>query len=371
VKFKSINFTCKNCGGSLLYTPKSNSLECPFCSTIEPIEKSNQPIKKYDFDYALRNIDIHKRQIEKRELKCIKCSAPFELDANRFSSLCPYCETPVITELTQEIKPKSLIPFSITQKEAQKKFREWIGSLWFAPKGLKDFVDGHSKLTGYYLPYWGYDTNTTTQYHGQRGDIYYVTVQKRVIIDGREQIVNQREARINWTPVRGVVYDKFNNIIVEATTSLSHDILDNLAPWDTNKLVAFNNKYISGFNSEEYSITLDNGFNLAKTKIDRKIYQHIKRDIGGDQQRVEYKDTQYKDILYRHTLFPIWTAQFKWKNKTYNYAINAQTGKVVGDRPYSWLKITLLVITILIILGGFFWFAETHPQYFESIQTYS
>jgi len=356
----------------LLYTPESNSLECPFCSSIEPIEKPNQPIKKHDFDYALRNIDIHKLQHEKREIKCIKCSAPFELDPNIFSSLCPYCETPAITELTQEIKPESLIPFMITQKEAQKRFREWIGSLWFAPKGLKDFVDGHSKLNGYYIPYWSYDTNTTARYRGQRGDIYYVTVQKRVIINGREQIVNQREPRIHWTPVQGVVYDDFQDVIVEASnTPLSHSILDSLAPWDTHRLVPFDNKYLSGFNSEEYTIPLDSGFDLARDKISIAIHQHIKRDIGGDQQRVEYKDIRYKDTAYRHTLFPIWTAQFKWKNEIYNYAINAQSGKIVGDRPYSWLKITLLVIAILIILGGFFWFAQTHPQYFESVQVYS
>jgi hypothetical protein len=346
-------------------------LECPFCSSIEPIEKNNQPIKKYEFDYALRAIDIHKLQQEKRELKCIKCSAPFELNPNRFSSLCPYCETPAITELTQEIKPESLIPFHITHKEAQKRFREWIGSLWFAPKGLKDFVDGHSKLDGYYLPYWGYDTKTTTQYSGQRGNIYYVTVQKRVIVNGREQIVNQREPRVHWTPVSGVVYDEFKDVVVEASKTLSHSILDSLAPWDINRAVPFDNRYISGFNSEEYTITLDSGFELAKDKMAHTIYQHIKRDIGGDQQQVEYKKTHYQDIKYRHTLFPIWTAQFRWKNRTYDYAINAQTGKVVGDRPYSWLKITLLVITILIILGGFFWFIETHPQYFESVQVYS
>ena len=363
MKFKSINFTCKNCGGALLYAPKSSSLECPFCSSNEPIEKSNQQIKEHDFDYTLKTMDIHSLQKEKREIKCTKCSAPFELNSNLVSSICPYCETPAITEFIQKIAPESILPFSVTHKEAQAKFREWIGSLWLAPKELKEFVDGHQKLIGFYIPYWTYDSQTTTRYSGERGDVYYVTVQKRVIIDGKEQIVNEREARINWTPVSGIVYNSFDDITIGASKTISNTLLDSLAPWDTHRLIPLNKKYLSGFNSEEYTITVDRGFDLAKIKMDRVIYQTIKQDIGGDEQRVNHKNIEYHNSTYKYTLLPIWTAKFKWKNKTYDYAINAQTGKVVGERPYSWIKIIFLVIFIAIILGGIVWYLEEYSQY--------
>jgi len=367
VKFKAINFTCKNCGGSLRYVPITNSLVCPFCSSSEPIEKSNEAIKEYDFNSALKFLDKHHTQKIEKEIKCSRCSATFTLTPYSISSTCPYCGTPAITEFTHMITPKSLLPFSITHKEAQKRFREWIGSLWFAPTELKNLVDGHSKLDGYYLPYWTYDSHTTTQYSGQRGDIYYVVVEKRVIINGREQIIQEREPRINWTPARGVVYNSFDDITVGASKSISHTILDNLTPWDTTKLIPFNEKYLSGFESEEYSIGLDSGFEFAKMKMDIIIRQSIKRDIGGDQQIIDRKQTTYHDVTYKNTLFPIWTAKFKYKGKIYSYAINGQSGKIVGDRPYSWAKIISLIIFIIIVGGGIFGYLQEHPEYLMNI----
>jgi len=352
----------------LQYVPATNSLVCSFCSSTQVIENPNRVIEEHDFKEALNSLDIHKTQKFEREIKCSKCSATFTLTPYSVSSNCPYCNTPAITEFTQPIKPESILPFTITHKEAQERFRKWIGSLWFAPKELKEFVDGHHKLSGYYLPYWTYDAKTVTRYSGQRGDIYYVTVQKRVMINGREQIVTQREPRIHWTPVQGVVYNDFDDITIEASKTISHTILDNLAPWDTTKLVPFNEKYLSGFESEEYTIGLDNGFEFAKAKMDIVIHQAIRRDIGGDQQQIDSKHTQYNHITYKSTLFPVWTAKFKWKDKTYNYAINGQTGKIVGERPYSWIKIALLIISISAILAGVFMFLEQHPQYVEQIR---
>ena len=99
--------------------------------------------------------------------------------------------------------------------------------------------------------------------------------------------------------------------------------------------------------------------------MDKIIAQDIKRDIGGDKQRIDTMQTSYNNTTYKNALFPIWTAQFKWKSKEYNYAINAQTGKIVGDRPYSILKITILVIFILISLGALFYFQE-NSQYIRN-----
>jgi hypothetical protein len=272
---------------------------------------------------------------------------PYSLSSN-----CPFCQTPAITDFVKEITPKSLLPFQISQKEAQDHFKKWLGSLWFAPSKLKKFFDGEKKLKGYYLPHWTYDANTNTHYHGQRGDIYYVQVEKTVVVNGRHERRLVQEARVKWTPVSGQVSQAFDDITIGASKTISNAILDNLAPWHTQVLVPFNQKYLSGFDSEEYTIGLDNGFELAKVKMDRIIRQRIRGDIGGDQQQISRMSTQYRDTSYKSVLFPVWTAQFKWKKKTYNYAINGQTGKVTGERPYSWLKIALIAGTLSGGVGG-------------------
>ena len=281
-----------------------------------------------------------------------------------FSSNCPYCGTPAIIDFVKEITPQSLLPFHLSQKEAKEAFKKWVGSLWFAPSKLTEFLTDDEKLKGYYLPHWTYDAKTVSTYQGQRGDIYYVTVERTTIVNGKEIRQRVQEPRIRWTPVSGRVYNEFDDITIGASKTISYAILDNLAPWDTGKLVPFNEKYLAGFISEEYTIGLDNGFELAKVKMNRVIRQTIRQDIGGDQQQITSLKTDYNETSYKNVLFPVWTAQFKWKNKTYNYAINAQTGKVSGERPYSWLKITLVVGIVLIGIAGAIYIDE-NPQVIE------
>jgi len=356
VKFKSKNFICKNCGGTLRYDATTHELKCDFCGSLEDIEKSNIKIEEYDFKEGLTKFS--KKRVDSKEIRCQKCGATVKLESYLISSNCPYCETPLITDFTKPIEPKSLISFNITQKDAQERFKKWIGSLWFAPTKLKDFVDGNRKLTGYYLPYWTYDSKTNTRYSGQRGDIYFVRVQRRVEINGREQIVEEEEPRIRWTPVRGEVYNSFDDITVGASKTLPHLLLDSLSPWNTKTLVPFNKKYLSGFESEEYTIDLDEGFRYAKKEMERVIIGTIKSDIGGDQQQIEYMKTEYRDTTYKDVLFPIWSAEFKWRGKVYDYLINGQTGKVVGERPYSVIKITIAVLVVLTILGVAYYFGN-------------
>jgi uncharacterized CHY-type Zn-finger protein len=351
VKFTSINFTCKSCGAPLRFSPISNTLLCEFCATKESIEHSKEEIQEYSLQEALHFLETHKEKALEKTVTCNKCSATFTLTPYSVSSNCPYCNTPTITEFVREITPKSLLPFQISQNEAQIFFKKWIGSLWFAPSKLKKLLEGENRLKGYYLPHWTYDAETKTRYRGERGDIYYVQVERKVMVNGREERQMVREARINWSPVAGSVERFFDDITIGASKTISHTILDNLTPWNTTRLVPFNEKYLSGFNSEEYTIGLDNGFEYAKVKMDGAIRQTIRSEIGGDQQRINSMQTQYYNTTYKSVLFPIWTAEFKWNNKTYNYAINGQSGKVIGERPYSWLKIITITLFTAIVIG--------------------
>ncbi|CAA6826790.1 MAG: Primosomal protein N' (Replication factor Y)-superfamily II helicase [uncultured Sulfurovum sp.] len=367
MKFKSINFTCKSCGAPLRFSPIHNALDCEFCATKESIKESLKKIQEYDLESALNSLDKVSEQEISKKIECNKCAATFTMTPYSFSSNCPYCDTPAITDFVKEISPKSLLPFQLSNKEAKTQFKKWIGSLWLAPSKLKKLATSNEELKGYYLPHWTYDADTQTQYRGQRGDIYYVTVERTVTINGRQEQQRVQESRIRWTAVSGRVSNAFDDITIGASKTISHAILDNLAPWHTNRLVPFNEKYVSGFHSEEYTIGLDNGFELAKVKMNHVIRQDIKADIGGDQQQITSIQTAYSNSSYKNVLFPIWTAKFKWKKKIYNYAINGQTGKVTGERPYSWLKIAAIIGTLGGGTGGAV-YLDQHPEIIYEIQ---
>ncbi len=322
------------------------------------IEETMEKIEEYDFKSALRKLSDQRPQLMDKKIVCNKCGSSFTLTPYSISSNCPYCGTPAITDFVHEITPQSLLPFQITQKEAKERFKTWIGSLWFAPSAFTKYLNDGKKLQGYYLPYWTYDSNTVTRYRGQRGDTYYVTVTRTVVRNGRQQRIRVQEPRIRWTPASGSVSVTFDDITIGASKTISRTIINSVEPWDTGKLKTFDEKYLSGFEAEEYTIGLDNGFEFAKAKMRSVIERSIRRDIGGDQQQIHSVDTRYHNVTFKNVLFPLWTASFEWKDKIYNYAINAQTGKIAGERPYSILKIIFAVVTVALIAGGIVYYDQ-------------
>jgi len=368
MQFTPINYTCPGCGAPLKFSPVSGTLKCEFCNTEVAIDSSaDVSIPEHDLHTALATLDQAPNQEITKEILCSKCGGGFTLDPYAVSANCPYCETPAIIEFVHDIKPESILPFRIPHKQAKQIFAQWIGSLWFAPNALKHLIDTQKSLTGYYLPYWTYDADTSTQYSGMRGDIYYVTVQKTVIIDGREQTITTQEPRINWTPASGWVSRSFDDVVIRAAEGPSRQILDALAPWNTTLLVPFDSKYLSGFDTEEYTIGLDNGFERARVIMDDTIRADIRRNIGGDEQQITDYHTQYKNTTYKNTLFPIWMTHFTYKDKEYYYAINAQSGRITGERPYSYTKIVLLVVSVLTVLAFAAFFDDIRTRYFPDL----
>jgi len=71
------------------------------------------------------------------------------------------------------------------------------------------------------------------------------------------------------------------------------------------RLMTFDEKYLSGFEAEEYTIGLDNGFEFDKAKMSFKIEQNILQDIGGDQQQIHSIQTQHKNVSYKNVLLPV------------------------------------------------------------------
>ena len=56
-------------------------------------------------------------------------------------------------------------------------------------------------------------------------------------------------------------------------------------------------------------------------------------------------------ITFKHLLLPVYAGACRLNQKVYQIVINGRTGEVQGDRPYSFIKIALLVLTILFVVG--------------------
>ena len=111
--------------------------------------------------------------------------------------------------------------------------------------------------------------------------------------------------------------------------------------------MSYKDEYLSGFRAESYHVDLAEGFDQARQIMDAGIRTLVRRDIGGDEQRISSVRTQHDNVTFKHVLLPIWISAYRYKNKTYRFLINARTGEVQGERPWSWAKIVLLVAGLL------------------------
>ncbi len=349
-------------------------LKCLHCKSTKAIDVDTTPKQKYPLNVYFNQ---HLVNPTKKVVDCIGCGANIEFNTTQIAKKCPYCKTPLVIKPQNKIEPSKIIPFYIDIKRGREIFKEWLGSLWFAPSDLKKLIDYENRFTPTYLPYFSFDVKTTTYYTGQRGDIYYVQVTKRVYIDGKEQYITQMEPRIRWSFVANQISRDFRDILINAKGNLP-SIVNGLNRYDLNRLVNFNPSFMSGYEGFEYDSELKECYNRAKEYMNNIIYQDILWDIGGDEQRVESIDTKYYDEEFDIFMLPVWISSFKYKGKKYTIAINGQTGEIVGNRPYSYIKIFMLIFTILLIIGALFYYSQggsfetnfSQKQYIPATQNY-
>ncbi len=346
-------FPCDQCGADYRFNPGDGTLTCDHCGHSEPIGSGpwgGASLRELDFDAAIADRLPESEIEETRVLSCPNCAAQVEFDPNTHAAECPFCATPVVTDtgVNRHIKPKGVLPFALDERSAHKAMGDWLGRLWFAPNGLKDYARKGRKMQGIYVPYWTFDANTKSSYRGERGTVYYET--RTVMRDGKR--VQQQVPKVRWSPKSGRVARFFDDVLVLASRSLPKKYTDALEPWDLPALEPYQPQYLAGFRAEAYSVELPDGYSEARAHMARVIERDVRFDIGGDRQRIHAVDTDVRDVTFKHILLPVWMAAYKYRGQTYRFVVNGRTGRVQGERPWSAIKITIAVVLGLLVAAG-------------------
>ena len=341
-------FPCSVCGGQLNFKPGIQKMECIHCGSQQEITATGQ-IREHDYEAALNNapvVAIANLSDNAQEVKCSNCGAQIMTD--KTSEHCPFCDSVVVVNTQSQgiIAPESVLPFKIDANQAKESFQKWLSSRWFAPGDLVSRArkDG---LNGVYLPYWTYDSQSNSRYKGKRGEYYY---EEESYEDASGDRKTRRVRKTEWHSVKGRCARDFDDVLICSSKSLPQNIFDGLKTWKLEELKPFNGGYLSGFLTERYGISLKEGFDLAKKKMEDVIRSDVKCDIGGDDQKIDHIDTQYLEITYKHILLPLWISSFRYNDKVYRFIVNAQTGEATGERPFSMIKIIMTIVFIVAII---------------------
>lgn len=350
VSKENINrFLCDNCAANMIFDPKLGKLACPYCGFSRAIESDPSKIVERDF-YSFLKPEAERLQPlakDAMQVSCSSCGATVIFVPPTTATECDFCGGKIVAQPKAAdplVSPESVLPFSFTSHQAAASLKNWTNSRWFAPSKLKTLAE-HERAESVYLPYWTFDSFTSTTYTGQRGDDYYET--ETFYENGERK--ERRVTKTNWSYASGNVQRQFDDVPVPATKSVLPKYLERLN-WNFTELVSYEPAYLSGHKAQTYQVSLEEGFDRFKLIAESVIRGDVRQDIGGDRQQINSMDTSYSDITFKHLLVPVYASAYKFNNKVYQVVINGRTGEVQGERPYSWLKIGCLVIVILFVI---------------------
>ena len=347
---RNVEFPCGECGADMVWDPETDALTCDYCGHQLSVPRGSGIILERDLaDVPEGNRGLG---LELRVAGCDTCGAHVTFDSRVTSELCVYCGSANVLEQEANrnaIRPESLVPLDVSRTDVESNFKAWIQGLWFRPNALKRTREFHA--VGIYVPYWTFDARVHSDWSADAGYYYYVTQTYTTRVNGKTQVRTRQVRKVRWRPAWGSRDDAFDDHLVHASQGQPAGLVRSLGPFKTEGLVPYRPEYLAGWRAEEYSLDLEQGWKRAQEDLAAIQESRCSGDVPGDTQRDLRVQNTISGVRWKHVLLPIWSLQYRFGGKVYTVLIHGQSGKIVGKAPYSWIKITLLVLMIAATAG--------------------
>ena len=136
-------------------------------------------------------------------------------------------------------------------------------------------------------------------------------------------------------------------------------LMESVEPYDFKEAVPFRMAYMAGYLADRYDVPKEECIGRAKKRIRRSTEREFRNTVKGyhviDQEKA---NMEIKDQA-KYTLYPVWILNTTWKGKKYIFAMNGQTGKIVGDLPADngafWRFVAMWGAGIGLVLYALLW----------------
>jgi hypothetical protein len=319
---------------------------CPFCGTVSAATLRTRDettvIVEHDLASALQSADASSRGwlTGKASARCQSCHAVSVFEAEMVGRRCDFCGSAQLVpyeQVAEPIKPESLLPMKISEAQARDVIRAWYQRQWLAPNALgsKAMTD---TVHGVYLPYWTFDAKADAQWTAESGTYYYVRRNGKQI------------RQVRWTPASGALSHVFDDELVSASTGVGAPLLRSIEPFPTDGLIPYDSGYLAGWTVERYQLDLTAAAAASQRQMEGTLRRLCAAQVPGDTHRNLQVRARFSDQRFKHILAPVWLATYTYGRATYQVLVNGVTGAAAGTRPWSWVKITLLVLVALAVL---------------------
>lgn len=351
-----ITYKCPNCGGGLQFDPKEQKYKCEFCFSLFSQEELEALEEEQEVDEGTGKEEESSQSDEGTEeqslYECPSCGAKIVTDETTVATFCYYCHNPVVFagKLHGEFRPDEVIPFGLDRKEAERIFLEWIQKKRFIPS---DFFSKKQieKLSGIYFPYWLYDCEV-------EGSVQALGFRTRVWRSGDIQYTETKRYEVEREGVT-----KIRNVAKNALKKADHDLVEGVLPYQMEARKAFSNTYLTGFAAENRDMERAEIQSEIYTEVENFAKENLRAEAQQSYERIQIvnQNVNRKDESWKYVLLPVWllTYQDKKRDRVYYFALNGQTGRMCGELPVDYKKLSLLFasifvpLLILFLIGGY------------------
>ncbi len=374
---------CPCCGGTMKFQPSSQKLVCNYCDSeftneeyqeamriqneylpddeFEEVKKGMKPLDEavqlegeaQEYNNTNENVISDAQADEMVQFFCNSCGAVLITDKNTASTICNYCDSPMIIgeRLSGTLAPDFVIPFKFDKKQANDKFNEWKKKGLFLPKSFKEATKV-KELKCQYVPFWFFDMDS-------KGNMNAIGTKTRHYTRGNYNYTETSYYQVN----RKFDLD-FQNLPVDASIKMDDKTMDMLEPFNAAEFVPYSNTYLTGYLAEKYDYTDKDLFKRVYDRAYKYTFDYVKSTCGGyDSLSVKSSKVNILPTTTKYALLPVWFFNYKYNGEDYSFTMNGQTGKVVGTPPIVKGKVagffsgTTIVVLILLrilmhLIGG-------------------
>lgn len=324
--------SCPCCGAPLRFDGGEGKLQCNSCGNAfdkdvmrKVDEALSQSSRESEMNWQSDGAQAWSEE-EKSGLRtyaCSSCGAEIVLDKETAAAECVYCGSPAIIpgQLSGDFRPDAVLPFVKTKQDAQNAYKGLIRGKRLLPR-LFASENRIEKITGVYVPFWLFGCVADA-------DITYRA----------EQVTRYRSGDYEITDVDHFLVLRggkigFQNVPVDGSSKFDDTLMEAIEPFDMARAAAFTTAYLPGYQAERYDVVADAAKPRADERIRRSVSEVLRKTVEGYTSVSERsKSIRFQNGSVRNVMMPVWMLNTRWKDKTYTFAMNGQTGKIVGNLP--------------------------------------
>jgi predicted RNA-binding Zn-ribbon protein involved in translation (DUF1610 family) len=324
-------FKCPNCDGAIEFDSTSQNMKCPYCDTefdVETVKEYNEELKNTATDdMSWQTAPGQQWQTDEanglRIYTCTTCGGEIVGDDTLAATACPFCGNPVVMrcQFAGDLKPDLVIPFKLDKNAAKEALKRHYKGKRLLPNLFRD--ENHiDKIQGVYVPFWLFETDADAH-------IRYKATRVRHWSDSNYYYTETR----HYSVVRGGNLG-FEAVPVDGSSKMADDLMESIEPFDMREAVDFQTAYLAGYLADRYDVDAQQSVQRANQRIRNSTETAFASTVMGYSTVVPVNtNIQLKSGQAKYALFPVWLLNTSWKGEKYTFAMNGQTGRMVGNLP--------------------------------------